>query len=300
MVPRHSGWPAPPPSQFSLSFLQSGATSIAKFIGGGLGMKRTWKHIRDNSSELYVIWFPVSGKLTISQDSAYEVECQPGEFAVTCGDRPFHVRAEPIGAGHCEQLHVLVPSHLIRSRLSTIDRHCGRIFSRDKGPASIGMRTFSALFDEGGSLSDESANKFTTASLDAVCEEMRCATSSEPVQIDSKHANLERVVRFIDQHIATQGLTAGRVATACNMSRRYLHYLLKYNGITFGEYLWNARLNQAKAWLRDPEFAHFNIVDIAYMCGFRSPSHFSSAFKAQFGYAPRDERLSNKDIPAGR
>lgn len=277
---------------FSLKFLRLGATSLAKFVGGGLGMRRNWKHIRNNASGLYLFWFPIKGQLTISQDAVSEVKCAPGEFIVTCGDRPFHVRADPAGDSHCEQLHILVPSHLIRSRLPTIDQHCARPFSAKAGDIAIGMQVYSALFEHGESASPESISKFAIATLDAICEEVRRNTASSPIQIDTKKNNLERVLRFVDQHISTQGLTAGRVAAACNMSRRYLHYLLKHSSITFGEYLWEARLKQAKEWLHDPEFHHFHIVDIAYMCGFRSPSHFSSAFKARFGYAPSNERLN--------
>lgn len=277
---------------FFLSSLMSGVISIANYAGGGLGMRRTWAHIRKSTSEIYVLWFPVRGQLFVSQDSHVETRCLPGEFVITCGDRPSHARADPGEDGSCEQIHVIVPSHLLRSRMPTIDRYCARVFSAKSSDVQIGLQVYSSLFKHGDATSDEGMASFVTASLDAICGEVRRNTASVPLQIDTKANNLQRVLRFINQHLASQGLTAARVAEACNMSRRYLHYLLKHSGLTFREYLWEARLDQARKWLHDPEFDHFHIVDIAYMAGFRSASHFSSAFKARFGCAPRVERLS--------
>lgn len=276
---------------FSLEFFGSSVTPVVRFRGTGLGMRRLWKHIRENSCEMYVIWFVQSGRLTVSQDTVQSAICEAGMFYITYGDRPFHVKAEVGSAGSCEQLHVLVPSHLLRSRLPNIDKLCGRLFQATGPTAAMAMRVYGSLLEDQTDLSVEVSNAFALASLDAVCAAIREQTADVPIAIDTKRANLERVLRFIDQHIATQGLTAGRVAEACNMSRRYLHYLLKNANISFGGYIWEARLQQAQLWLNDPEFRHFNIVDIAYMTGFKSSSHFSSAFRTRFGYAPRDERL---------
>lgn len=277
---------------FSLEFFNSTVTSVARFTGSGLGMRRLWKHIRDKSCDMYVIWLVISGQSTITQDSNQSVVCEPGKFYITYGDRPFHVKAEPASDKNCTQLHILVPSHLLRSRIPNIDRFCGRIFDGTDASAAMGLRVYASLLEERADIRAEISNAFALAALDAICATIRDQTHDALLLVDSKRTNLERVLRFIDQHIATQGLTAGRVAEACNMSRRYLHYLLKHANMSFGGYIWEARLQQAKQWLHDPEFMHFNIVDIAYMTGFKSSSHFSSAFRSRFGYTPRDERIN--------
>lgn len=106
-------------------------------------------------------------------------------------------------------------------------------------------------------------------------------------------------MRFIDQHFTVQGLTADHVARACHMSVRALHYLLRREQTSFATCLWSTRLRQADAWLMDREFAHFNIVDIAYMAGFRSGAHFSNAYRARFGVTPGEAR-SRPALSGGR
>lgn len=277
-------------ARFSLKSVEAGAIPIAMFEGTGMGMRRAWSHIRERACDRYVVWFPIKGSLSITQDSAHGVTCEPGQFCVVYGDRPFHVVANNESGEECRNAHVIVPSHMLRDQVSMIDRYCGRIFDCSKGPAAVGSKAYASLVEQGEEIAEETLTNFAQAALEAVCQEIRSTVSGEPIIVDTKKAHLERVLRCIDKNLPTQGLTADNVAKSCNMSRRYLHYLLKYYDLSFGSYLWEARLKQAQAWLRDPEFSHFNIVDIAYMCGFRSPSHFSSAYRSHFGCSPREGR----------
>jgi AraC-like DNA-binding protein len=274
---------------FRIVSTTAGLMPVSRFSGAEVGVRREWRHIRARSSELYVIWFPIRGSVTITQDTAHEAVIAAGEFSITCGDRPFHARANADGDETCSQLHILVPSHLIRSHLPNVDRLCGHPFSAGRGPAKIARELFRELVEEQG-VSPSAASQLGLGALEAIADSVRQEATDDLLQVNAKTAHLERVLRYIDQHIAMQGLTADTVAHACKLSRRYLHYLMRHHNTTFGEYLWETRLNQANRWLTDPEFRHFNIGDIAYMCGFRSASHFSNCYRTRFGRTPKDAR----------
>jgi AraC-like DNA-binding protein len=280
-----------PALEFKLASTVAGLVSISRFSGIDVGVRRQWKHIRSRSSDMYVIWFPLGGAVSITQDKVHDSLTGVGEFVITCGDRPFHSLATSPGSEKCSQLFVLVPTHTIRSYLPNIDKFCGHTFRADSGAAKIAREIFSGLIDDADQISPEVASRLALSALAAIAESAKQEVPEELILVDSKKAHLERVLRFIDQHLSTQGLTCDRVAIACKVSRRYVHYLMRYHNTTFGEYLWNRRLKQANEWLLDPEFSHFHIVDIAYMCGFRSASHFSNCYRSYFGYPARDARL---------
>jgi len=279
------------PPAFRLESTKAGLLPITRFQGADVAVRREWKHIRNRSCELYVIWFPLKGAVSITQDAAHDSRTGEDEFAITCGDRPFHVRAAAAGAVNT-QLHVLVPSHLIRSQFPNIDRVCGRPFSARTGSGRIARDIFGSLVTEASRVSNACAGQLGLAGLEAIADSIKQTVSTKFAYTDPRELHLERVFCYIDQHLSATGLTADRVASACNVSRRYLHYLMRHRGTTFGKYLWDARLKQAHTWLMDQEFRHFNIADIAAMCGFRSASHFSNAYRTQYGCPPRDGRTS--------
>jgi AraC-like DNA-binding protein len=279
---------------FRLDSTLAGLLPVSRFYGIDMSVRRKWAHIRDKTSELYVLWFPLEGVISVTQDQAYEQVAGDNNFVITCGDRPFHIRAVAHGPANCSQLHVLVPSHIIRPMLPNLDKICGQPFSAGSGASLIAREIFKRLITEAEDTSSTAATKLGMAGLEAIAESVKQLDAQQSASFDVKQLHLERVLRYIQQHLSSQGLTAERVAEACKISRRYFHYVMRYNNTTFGEYLWDARLKQANEWLTDDKMRHFNIVDIAYMCGFRSASHFTNSFRARFGHSPRDVRSARE------
>jgi AraC-like DNA-binding protein len=62
--------------------------------------------------------------------------------------------------------------------------------------------------------------------------------------------------------------------------------VLKSHGTSFSALLWTSRLACAQEWLGAEGMGHLPIAQIAYMAGFKSPAHFSRAFKAATGRTP--------------
>jgi AraC family transcriptional activator of tynA and feaB len=71
---------------------------------------------------------------------------------------------------------------------------------------------------------------------------------------------------------------------------RSLHRLFSERGHTVGDFITHSRLDASWAELANPASQHLSIAEIAARCGYRSPSHFATAFKALFGMTPRECR----------
>lgn len=99
-----------------------------------------------------------------------------------------------------------------------------------------------------------------------------------------------RAEAFIAEHLADAGLDAAAVARHVCLSPRHLNRLFASKGCTVTGWIWQCRLEMARQMLADPARLRLTVGDIAFQCGFASPAHFSSAFKARFGQPPSQRR----------
>ena len=284
---------SPKNRSFHLSTASSGAVPVARFTGCPLGVRRTWRHIRNGPSNLYVIWFPLQGSLRVTQDEANGTPVSVQEMVITYGDRPFHIKAlNGLAGENCSQLHIIVPKHMMRTFLPEIDRLCAKPFPADQGTARVVRDTFLNLAQEASALSAQVANNLTLTLLETLFSYIR-QHAADDLKRGAQHAQCEKILAFIRENMSVQGLLVEHVANGCNMSRRYIHYTLKNHNLTFSHTLRKIRLNQAHEWLTDVSFAHFNVIDIAYMVGFKSASHFSKSYHSQFGIPPKLARAKS-------
>jgi len=98
---------------------------------------------------------------------------------------------------------------------------------------------------------------------------------------------LTEAVTLMEANIE-EPLSTDDIAQLAGISRRQLERLFKqYLGSLPSRYYLELRLKRARQLLRD---TNHSIVQVGLMCGFSSGSHFSTAFGAQFGNTPREER----------
>lgn len=281
-----------PQRSFRLATAQTGMLPVGRFSGYGVGVRRTWSHIRQGLGNFYLVWFPIDGSLSITQDEAHGETVSRGQMAITCADRPFHIKALAAqGQSLCSNIHVMVPKHLMCTHLPEIDRLCGRVYDAASGVPLVVQNIFLTLFREADNIAPQVASELGHAALETLIGHIR-RTSRDSFQRDPRQGQLEKLLNHIRDNLATQGLTADRVARGCNISPRYLHYLMTQHHMTFSEFLRDCRLRQARIWLEDADYDHFAIVDIAYMAGFTSGSHFSQCYRDNYGVSPRETRQS--------
>lgn len=98
---------------------------------------------------------------------------------------------------------------------------------------------------------------------------------------------LAKLGRLVDEQHSDPALDLPAMASALAMSERQLQRKLKaLVGLTPGEYLRESRLQRAYARLTSGE----RPGGVAAKSGFSSQTHFTSCFKAKFGYPPGEAR----------
>lgn len=100
---------------------------------------------------------------------------------------------------------------------------------------------------------------------------------------------LRRVTEYIHEHLA-EDVPLAKLAQVANLSpHRFAHNFKQATGIAPHQYVIRARLERARAMLRDGDQS---ICAIAYAAGFGSPSRFASLFRRAMGVTPSAYRVS--------
>jgi transcriptional regulator GlxA family with amidase domain len=106
-------------------------------------------------------------------------------------------------------------------------------------------------------------------------------------QVGAGHETLLHAAQLMEQNIE-KPLSLDEIATATDLSRRQIERLFKrhLNCVPKRYYL-QLRLRRARELLLHTSMP---IIDVTAACGFRSTTHFSKCYHAQFGYPPSSER----------
>jgi transcriptional regulator GlxA family with amidase domain len=115
-------------------------------------------------------------------------------------------------------------------------------------------------------------------------------------QIGVSQESLIHAAQLMEQNIE-KPLSLDEIAAATDLSRRQIERLFKrhLNCVPKRYYL-QMRLRRARELLLHTSMP---IIDITAACGFRSTTHFSKCYHAQFGYPPSAERHNRRAKLAG-
>lgn len=98
--------------------------------------------------------------------------------------------------------------------------------------------------------------------------------------------SLTRIICYMEDHLADATLEGA--ASQIHLSTDYLSRLFrKKTGISFSEYLLNARMKEAGALMKQ---IHLSIGEIASRLGYKNPKNFTRAFRNYYGMAPTEYR----------
>jgi AraC-like DNA-binding protein len=107
-----------------------------------------------------------------------------------------------------------------------------------------------------------------------------------------------QIVSYMRAHLTDADLAPATVAAAHHISQRYLYQILSRCGIRFGEWVRQNRLEGARKDLARPAWQPATVAAIGCRWGFADSTHFSKAFKQEFGLSPRDWRRSQQPLRA--
>ncbi len=253
-----------------------------------LSFRRTRQHIRDDATDLSVLWFVKHGRLAFSNQCGNKV-AQPGDFAITRSMSPFFIECQPDEEAVHEVLHVTVPTHILRSHIAQ-DFSTGLFMLVERPELAMAENILTDVFEDDGLLCDDSARVLVETALTIIGHAVCGGDEHAPARQTIADRRLADVLRFIEVHLSDPQMSTAMAAKGSGISPRYLSFLLRLHGTSFSELVWQQRLGKAKDWLAATDPRDISISEIAYGVGFKSPAHFSRMFKRVFGSNPREFR----------
>lgn len=122
------------------------------------------------------------------------------------------------------------------------------------------------------------------------------ATATAPEELAEAHRR--RVRAYCRRNLGSAALCVDSVARGTQLSRASLHRLFRTEPHTLMQWVQIERLEACRRLLEQPGPARHSLTEIALSQGFKSPAHFSTAFRSRYGVAPRDYRVTSRTEPS--
>jgi AraC-like DNA-binding protein len=256
--------------------------------------RRTRQHIREDATDLCVLWFVKRGQLNLSGQGGSQL-ARPGDFLITRSMSPFFIECDPDEHGVHEVLNVTVPTHVLRTHI--VRDVAASLLMPMRRELSIAEMIFSELFAGESGIAEDLGLTLMEAALSAVGHAVRQSGTVVPARRTMAKRRLEEVLRFMEVRLSDPAMSTAMVSRGCGISPRYLSFLLRSTGTSFSELAWSRRLERAKEWLATSGPEDISISEIAYGVGFKSSAHFSRMFKRVFKVNPREFRAGAAQAP---
>ncbi|MFI6291450.1 helix-turn-helix domain-containing protein [Nonomuraea sp. NPDC050790] len=263
-----------------------GRVVVTEVTAGPHRAERTERHVRSSAGPaFYKLSLPVSGRLRIRQDGR-DTPLQPGDLTIYDTSRPYQV----VFDGTCRVIVVMFPRQELRLPQRAMREVTARRVAGGRGLGGVVCPLLVNLvghLDEIGAVGAERlADNIVdlVATLYASCLGEHAAAPASPLR--------ERVKAVIAARLGEPGLGPEAVAAACHVSPGYLHKLFRAEGVTVSRYIRDLRLERCRRDLLDPAARHVAVRAVGARWGFADAAHFSRVFKAEYGLAPHEYRLS--------
>lgn len=263
----------------SLSGQTFGPLRFASFSSTGHFIVREKSHVNRASDDHYLISLQQRGRSGLEQGDG-PCWLEPGEIGIVDGTRPFRV-SFPTAVS---RLLAVVPRQRIETRAPWLRGGASRKVAATSPYADLARRHLNELAS--GHIAPRQAELLT----DNLCNLLALATAPGPDEELQVGTQAEAIMAYCRAHLGDAELNPRAVAAHFGISLRTLHLRFEATGSSFGRWLLECRLEACRRALSDPAQHGCTISDIAFAAGFGDLSHFSKAFRARFGEAPRDLR----------
>lgn len=275
------------PDRFGRAHLEScqvGDVRVGTLVADPMLVRRDDTHARLDGDEFFTFMVPMpkAGPITLSQYGR-EATTDPTAIAFVGTAEPYSY--EQPGRGGLQTL--LIPADVVRARIPVVDRFAAVRFDQASNPIAALVLAFARAFcSNAPKLADSLAAGVEDQLLNLLALMM---TNAGPRTDDSavRAAHRQRAVHVIESRFRDSEFTANDVATAINLSERYLQKVLADHGETVSGMIRTRRLAEARRLLAKRHVAGTSVASIAQSVGFTDAAYFSRVFRQETGMAPR-------------
>lgn len=265
---------------------QSDIMGISNFKADAQRVTRRKEAAQADKAENFVFLFPTRKPMRFEQRGRQDMVL-PGNVFLLNSAEPYVVDV-PDGS---ENITIKIKRENLVTRAPALDDLCGRANFANPylipAVATLGEQMLRLK-------PHDNAVKIEQTLVDLICLMLELGREGGAPPITRPELSsllFSRICAFIQAHLARHDLTPEFAASQHRISVRYLHKVFHANGLSFGQYLLDARLQRAHQMiLSGSGHERVNIGEIAYRCGFASQSHFSASYKMRYGLTPTQSK----------
>ena len=275
---------APRPHRFRATLRANdiGAVRVNRLRTSAVSASRTSASLADPHSELLAVVVVQSGEVTVEQQQiCWRVGS--GELGFLDFGETFDVAL----AGRGDYLFAYLPRAVLAARSVDAGALAGAVVG--DGPLTRMLRGVLGQFAESDLGAGESSELALVehAVVDLCVALIRAASGRAADSAASGNLNRSRAIEFVENNFTDPTLTVARVASALNVSSRYLHKLFEGEKHSVYELIRRRRVARGLDLLVDPTHAHLSIGQVACRSGFVGSSQFGRAVRQLTGSTPR-------------
>jgi AraC-like DNA-binding protein len=266
----------------------AGAVRVAELTAGRSGgASRTARHIRRSDLDVCKVDVLARGHGVVAQDGR-EAPLGPGDMAFVDLSRPVRWTMSAMRV-----VAVVFPRALLPLPPGEVAGLTAVRIPGDRGSGALMSSLARQLVRH---LDDDAAAgaRLGTAVLDLLTVAL-AARLDRPERVPSdtrQRALLRRVHAFIEARLGDPDLSPRMIAAAHYISPRYLYKLFEPQQTSVAGWIRRRRLERCRRDLLDPALADRPVSAIGARWGLANAAHFSRAFRAAYGVAPTEYRLT--------
>ena len=244
----------------------------------GIRLTRSPVEIRKDPHDHFMLYLVIDGQIDVAQDGR-QARAQAGDLFLYDQTMPFSL---DFHRNHT--LLVTVPRPLLVSRIPDVRRLMAR---RIAGTSQMGSLAGSLVRQI--SVLDEAtkpavADRLAMSAMDILATAMESELGGDETLLKERHRLLPQVERYLLARLHETDLSLESIARAQNIAPRTLNRVFAAKGTTPMRWLWQQRLLASHRALSEGRVD--SVTDAALSSGFTDLSHFSRAFKREFGCLP--------------
>lgn len=271
-----------PTNQFSASMSRRvlGNVGISRISSAPMVSKRDTQSLRRAPLDHFFLSYLTKGQARLTQDGRDTTQ-RAGDMLLYDAARPFRYDM----MSDYEGIWLRLPRRLVLNRLTNAEAMTARSIATGSrlGRLASMMLTEAAQLDIAGA--STGAVRVANGLMDILAATFEAATSPDAMG-HARHANLlDKAKEFILAHMEDPNLNCDDLVESFGFSRRTLNRLFAQEGTTPTRWMWQQRLERSRQMLESG--SERRITDVALNCGFSDFSHFSRAFRAEFGVTPK-------------